>query len=80
MSKQKKLFRVIAKMSDCLELYVEAEDEDQAWEFGKSADGGCFTILPDTQGSDWWIYDVEPVEKKEVPDGENIYTADEEDE
>jgi|TARA_R110000751_G_scaffold289048_1_gene395231 hypothetical protein len=69
MSKPKKIFRVIAKMSDTLELYVEAEDIDQAWRMGKSADGSCFKILPDTEGSDWWIYDVFETKKDDVVKG-----------
>ena len=79
MSKQKKLFRVLATMSDTLEVYVEAEDIDQAWRIGKSLDGDWFTILPDTQGSDWHLDDVREAKKEDVPTGQDIYTADEED-
>jgi hypothetical protein len=69
MSKPKKIFRVIARTSHCLELYVEAEDIDQAWRMGKSADGSCFKIPPDTKGSDWWIYDVFEVKKDDAVEG-----------
>ncbi len=79
MSKQKKLFLVLATMSDTLGVYVEAEDEDQAWRIGKSLQGDWFTQLPDYEGSDWDVYDVHEAKKEDVPTGQDIYTADEED-
>jgi hypothetical protein len=58
-----KKFRVIASYLTFCELEVEAENEDQAWEMAKDADGGDFEPLKGrfSELSDWHINDVQEV-------------------
>lgn len=54
-----KKFKVIASSISYFVLEVEAENEDEAWQIGREADGGDFE--PDGDG-DWEIYSVEEVQ------------------
>jgi hypothetical protein len=58
-----KKFRVIASYLTFCELEVEAENEDQAWEMAKDADGGDFEPLKGrfSELSGWHINDVSEV-------------------
>ena len=55
-----KKFKVIASYLTFCELEIEAENEDQAWEIAKDADGGDFEPLNGrwNELSDWHINDV----------------------
>lgn len=57
-----KKFKAIAVMRTYLEIEIEAEDEDQAWELANEADGGDFTPMEGEAG-DWEIYDVKPIKE-----------------
>lgn len=50
-----KKYKVLASYLTFCELEVEAENEDEAWELAREADGGSFE--PDGFG-DWSINDV----------------------
>jgi hypothetical protein len=56
-----KKFKVIASYLTFCELEVEAENEDQAWELAREADGGDFEQMNEL--GDWYINEV--VEVKE---------------
>jgi len=54
-----KKYKVTASYLTFCTLEVEAENEDQAWEMAREADGGDFEALPDL--ADWYINEVQEV-------------------
>jgi hypothetical protein len=58
-----KKFKVIASYLTFCELEVEAENEDEAWELAREADGGDFEPLKGRwqELSDWHINDVSEI-------------------
>ena len=57
-----KKYKVTASYLTFCELEVEAENEDQAWDMARDADGGDFEPLKGRWGlSDWRINDVSEV-------------------
>jgi len=63
-----KIFKILAKSSDVLEAFVEAETEDEALQLAKEMDegdideGGEFNLIYEFR--DWDIYEVREVENK----------------
>jgi len=50
-----KSYKVIAKYTSYVETFIEAEDEQKAWDIAKELDGEVFT---DSGYGDWDIYEV----------------------
>lgn len=52
-----KTYKVTALMTTPLEVTIEANSEDEAWDIAKNMDGGDFT--PIEEAGRWEIEDVE---------------------
>ena len=55
-----KTFKATAYYTTSCFVYVEAEDEDQAYDMAREMDGAGFT---NTDKGDWRIVDVEEIEQ-----------------
>lgn len=55
-----KTYRVMARYTTFVYTFIEAENDEQAWEHACELDGGDFK---DSGFGDWDIYSIEPQEQ-----------------